>query len=168
VIHCRVLQNLNTKRRLSTPNYQRSVCSNRFLCKLVLASSANQQKLGFRLHTNKLACISLQREDACSLPSVQSVSKPTASCMLLEHADPPPNLSAPPISDVNVIPQSGIWPLTASQSVPPVTPGCLSICTSWDVALQTRVLHERGFPFAPRSRSVARISMAPRSTMEPS
>jgi hypothetical protein len=61
-IHSRVLQSLNTKRRMSAPNYQHSDCSNKLLCRLLLASSANQQKLNPRLHANNLACISPQRE----------------------------------------------------------------------------------------------------------
>jgi hypothetical protein len=61
-IHSRVLQSLNTKRRMSAPNYQHSDCSNKILCRPLLASSANQQKLNPRLHANNLACISPQRE----------------------------------------------------------------------------------------------------------
>jgi len=79
----------------------------------------NQRKSSLQLYTNKPACISPQREHACSLPFASSVSNHgKATCNSL-----PPNLSDQHSVDVNVIPPS---PVGAAQHLH--DPGCRSRC----------------------------------------
>lgn len=78
--------------------------------------------------------------------------------VILEPADPPPSLSDLPSNDLNVILTTAIEPLITSRSAgtAPQLPHNLQV---QGIALQTRVhVRSSSSSFAPRSRSVARIT----------